>query len=502
MGTIKNRLSISVAATKTSQSAFHAACVVLVLWLFLNGDAFGQAQFTYTTNDGAITITGYVGSADLGDIPGTINGLPVTQIGNTAFVYGSKLTSISIPASVTNIGFDVFFGCTNLTNITVDAFSPNHSSVDGILFNKDQSTLLAFPSGKAGGYSIPTNVTSIARDAFKGCAGLTSVTIPQGVTNIGDAAFASCSSLAAILIPNSVLDIQNFAFYQCSNLADITVPASVTNIGIRAFASCPSLVEITVDVLNSTFCSADGVLFNKSQTMLLQYPAGITGNHSIPISVTHLGPAAFQGCFNLADIMIPESVTSIGLGVFDSCSSLTNVQVPNSVISLGSGAFVRCSNLVSVTIGDNLSYIGDGAFSGCANLTEVFMAGNAPAYYYTGATVFKGANNVVVYYLPGTFGWGATYCGRPTALWRLASPLILRNSLTSAGGGYPGIPGGGFGFVVTWATNAFVTVETCTNFANPTWIPLQTNELVNGSFYVSDSNWTNYTSRFYRLRSP
>lgn len=124
-----------------------------------------------------------------------------------------------------------------------------------------------------------------------------------------------------------------------------------------------------------------------------------------------------------------------------------------------------------------------------------------PAFDYLGLTVFENAFNTTIYYLPGTANWVGTYCGRPTALWTLASPLILWPSLTGANG-FPGTPPDGFGFVVSWATNAFVTVEACTNFADPIWIPLQTNELINGSFYFSDSDWTNHPSRFYRLRSP
>jgi len=106
-----------------------------------------------------------------------------------------------------------------------------------------------------------------------------------------------------------------------------------------------------------------------------------------------------------------------------------------------------------------------------------------------------GAANTTVYYLPGTGGWSLTLAGRPTAQWHLPNPVIL------TGRPHPGIQTNGFSFTISWATNSAVVVEASTSPGGPAWIPLWTNDLVNGTAYFSDAEWTNYSHRFYRLRA-
>jgi hypothetical protein len=100
------------------------------------------------------------------------------------------------------------------------------------------------------------------------------------------------------------------------------------------------------------------------------------------------------------------------------------------------------------------------------------------------------------YYLLGTSGWGATFGGRPTALWPLPYPLVLNQ-----GPGF-GLWTNGFGFIIFWATNTSVVVEACTNLADQVWVPVATNTLTGGSCCFSDPDWTNYEGRFYRVRWP
>jgi hypothetical protein len=136
--------------------------------------------FTWTTNNGTITITGYIGSGGPVTIPDTIGGLPVTSIKNSAFYYARSITSVTIPNSVTNIGYQAFWGCTGLTEITVDESNPAYRSPDGVLFNKDQTTLIQYPLGKPRDYTVPDTVTRIEDYAFQLSTSLTNVTLPGG----------------------------------------------------------------------------------------------------------------------------------------------------------------------------------------------------------------------------------------------------------------------------------------------------------------------------------
>ena len=318
-------------------------------------------------------------------IPSTYRGLPVKSIFPEAFMECTKLTSITIPDSVTDIGYWAFVDCSSLTTINIPEGVT--SIYDSTFYNCKSLTSI----------TIPDSVTSIGTSAFSNCTSLSSITIPDGVTNIGDYAFMDCTSLSSITIPDSVTSIGSEAFYNtsyyndaknwdndvlyignhlikaketlngayeikkgtlsvapsafedCTSLSSITIPDSVTSIGSEAFLRSSSLSYISVGSANKNYCSVDGVLFNKAKTELMCYPAQKSGvSYTIPNGVTSIDNYAFYNCSSLNSINIPNSVTRIGDYIFAYCENLTSIAIPDSVTSIGEKAFNECLSLADV----------------------------------------------------------------------------------------------------------------------------------------------------------
>ena len=341
--------------------------VMVVLGLALPAGVLAE-DYQFATNGNAFIITKYIGAGGVVTIPEKINGLPVAHIGDWAFQICSCFRNVESQhrlmveedeISRPRLEKNEFIGCSNLTSVI-----------------------------------IPNTVKTIGIAAFVCCTNLTSVTIPNSVTSIGELAFADCQSLPSVTIPNSVTSIGEHAFDSCQSLPSVNIPNSVTNIGGGAFSSSGCLTAITVDAKNTVYSSMDGVLFNKSQTTLIQFPSGKGkgGTYTIPNSVKGIGVEAFVDCYNLK-----------------------SVNIPNSVLNIGSLAFMDCTNLPSITLPNKVISIGDWAFSLCPNLTSVYFQGNAPSL---GLDVFNGTTNATIYYLPTTTGWGKTFGGRPTAIWK------------------------------------------------------------------------------------
>ena len=309
----------------------------------------------------------------------------VTSIGIDAFYACSELTSVTIPNSVTSIGNDAFRGCSGLNSIVVSGNNVTYDSRDNCNAIIETSTNKLVAGCK--NTTIPNSVTSIGDKAFYACSGLTSVTIPNSVTAIGEGAFSYCSGLKSATIPNSVTSIGNAAFRGCSGLTSLTIPNSVTSIGYEAFCGCKGLTSVTIPNSVTSFGNA-----------AFRGCSGLT-SVTIPNSVTSIGDEAFCECSGLTSVTIPNSVTSIGYEAFCGCKGLTSVTIPNSVTSFDDRAFYSCSGLTSVTIGNSVTSIGDEAFLGCSGLTSVTIGNSVTSI---GDEAFDGCSGLTSVTIPNS----------------------------------------------------------------------------------------------------
>ena len=350
----------------------------------------------------------------------------VTGIGEWAFYDCKSLASVTIPDSVTDIGYRAFFCCDSLASITVSSGNENYSSDDGILFNKNKTTLIAYPSSKLGvEYAVPDYVEAVDDDAFRHCK-LQYVFLPESVKSVGAEAFGGCKSLVSVTIIGPVKVILDLTFAHCTNLRYVFLPDSVKYIGSGAFSDCFNLEYINIPasikyideyafeltqysmydpgelegigkVPGAYLRARDGVFYHQSYT--LEYYVSANGREAtvtgfrgtadnvtiLPIyygyKITAIADRAFYGCEDLKSISIPSSVRTIGNYAFYKCESLKSAGL-GSVESVGLKSFSYCQSLRSIDIPTTIEKIGGYAFYG-SGLESLKIPGNT--------TVGKGA---------------------------------------------------------------------------------------------------------------
>lgn len=324
-----------------------------------SGDAVYDV-FTYRENDsGGVTITSCDTSSTNVQIPTEIEGKPVTEISEAAFMSCGFLTSIDVPVGVTKIGESAFSSCSMLCTVI-----------------------------------LPEGLTEIGEGAFEACSMLSEVQLPSTLTVLPDALFYNCSYLPSLELPNTVQEIGNETFYSCTTLTEITLPEGLAKIGDYAFQNCQALTEaalpstctelgkyvfdgcqaltkITVAEENPSYMAQDGVLFTADGTTLIRYPqAREEASYTVPEGCETLADWSFIGTTTLEQISL-GSVTSIGEDCFYYCTGLKTVTVPEGVTELKGAAFAYCVAMQQVTLPSTMKTLGDHCFYSCAVLAEI-----------------------------------------------------------------------------------------------------------------------------------
>lgn len=292
----------------------------------------------------------------------------ITSIENTAFSE-CALRSFHFPATLTQLGSSVFAGCSLIREFTVAADNPSFRSINGVLFTKDGKTLLSYPGGKYGAYTVPEGTETIASSAFRGVYNLTSIDFGTTLREIGDYSFSYCIGLRSVTFPENVTLICDSAFRSCTNLKNITFEnQSVTMESGGVFAECDTLVSIT---LPTNLREIPGYLF---------YGCARLRNVTIPSTAQSIGSSAFLDCDSLESIVIPGNVKTVGRQAFDFCNMLQTIIIQEGVTKLDDYCIRNCPNLMRVLLPDTLTSIGRENFDVCPYVT---LEMNCGSYAYS-----------------------------------------------------------------------------------------------------------------------
>ena len=321
--------------------------IILILSIFsiYSSSSFAANSGDYKYDlleDGSAIIKSYQGKDKNLIIPDEIDGYTVKAIGKEAFAYRENLISVTIPNSVIEIQDNPFVHDKNLERIEVYKEHPCFADIDGVLFNKENRSLLSFPAASKIDYSIPQGIVEIGPYAFSATP-IKRIVLPDSMKTIGDSAFKFCMNLHDIEISEGVISIGNCAFEGCSGLSQLDLPESITYIGERAFCDC---IFQNIELPSGISSVEQGLFWNCSRLDKITIPDGVIS----------IGDSAFWSCKNLCECILPDGLVSIGDFAFDSCTSLNTISIPDRVIEIGKNPFVGCAGLSNISVSSQQQY--------------------------------------------------------------------------------------------------------------------------------------------------
>ena len=456
-----------------------------------SAETYTYGDYDYSVRDDqTVFILAYTGKDKVVNIPEEIEGKKVGVIGHIAFLSNS-IEIVNIPNTVTVLSYECFFRCGNLREITipesvseiggvpvtecpsvekinVSEKNNYYRSVDGVLFSKDMSQLIYYPSNKAGdSYKVPDEVKEFSpcadNGAFNYNQNLKSVTLNANINlsswNFPRSSFAYASKLEAIYVdsknpyltsdngilyskdktilvsypanrsqtryvmPDNVRRMSENAFYGAKNLKEIQLSKKleIRVYGVQFFLGCRNLESISIPESNNDFYTVDGVLFRKrdfdglDNPSLISYPQNKKDSkYEVPTTVKSIGVSAFEGNTNLSTVIIPDNVEEINGSAFMDCTLLSKVVLPSNLKEITYWTFNNCSSLTDIDIPASVTTVGVSAFLNCSSLKNVTIPSNVTkiVFYAFGYSSdisdrnvdYQKINDFKIYCYPGTAG--------------------------------------------------------------------------------------------------
>ena len=317
----------------------------------------------------------------------------------------SQIKEVVFTKGITNIASYAFYGCVNLTDVTLP---DTITSIDAVAF---------FACTSLTEISLPSRLTTIGNWAFDGCSKLTHITVPETVTSIGGRAFAECYELKTVHLPESLTQLDDYVFFECVSLETMVLPQSIKTIGERCFYNCTNLKKITFpkslesigifafeNCKSLTQISLPGSLM-KIGTGAFSYCSGLVAvKIGASQSAVSIESGAFAYCAALRDLRSEKDISQIGDRAFRDCKSLLSVPF-NGTCTIGETAFENCIALTSISIPNTVTLIGSGAFKNCSGLSEVTFCGDAPYIAFGAFVQSKYYTYITAYYPAGNATW-------------------------------------------------------------------------------------------------
>ncbi|MCD8208293.1 MAG: leucine-rich repeat domain-containing protein, partial [Bacteroidales bacterium] len=364
------------------------------------------------------------------------------EIGDEAFYGCSSLVSVSLPASLERMGeynyrgtlvsMDVFEGCTSLKSIEVAEGNENFVTIDGVLYLANFSSsaqqtvateLLLCPLNNAvAEIEIPSTVTSIVANAFKGNTGITKVSFADGMITgslvIGDNAFSGAVNLETIELPTGLTAIGAQMFRQCESLVTVTVPYTVTYIGAQAFFSCTSLEYVIFDKtpegVSEVPLEFDGgyefadtpslvsVALPDRTTGMTAYMFYYSGIKEVVIgaNVESVPNYCFSYASDLQSVTFGEKddsaskLKSIGNNSFSHTGGSFELVLPEGFTSFSTQSFYQSAGLKKIYIPNTCSSFSQQTFSGCSSLEEVIFEEGAASVNFSANQLFTNCTSL------------------------------------------------------------------------------------------------------------